>query len=60
MGSDCISHGYGSLESYISQVAGITDIVIKWGFALPVLNDDNLAIAIQELADFDSSRINFS
>ena len=57
VGSDAIAHGSAGLETFVSQVAGITDISIKWGFAPVPTVDDNLIISINELAKFDSSRI---
>lgn len=57
MGDDCIAHGSGGLACFIAQVAGITDFTIKWDFAPAPTSDANLVIAIEEQADFDSSRI---
>jgi len=57
IGSDVIAHGNPSIEKSISTVAGITDIVIRIGFASSPTTDDNLVIAINEIAIFDSARI---
>ncbi len=56
-GENVVAHGNPSLEKSISNVAGITDIVIRIGFAPGPVSDDNLVIAINEIADFDSSRV---
>lgn len=60
IGDDVVVFGTVSLASAIGEeggVAGIIDYVIRIGTALNPTLDDNIAIAADEIATFDTSRI---
>jgi uncharacterized phage protein gp47/JayE len=57
IGTDVISHGSDSLECSITDIPGITGIVLRVGKVASPPNDNNVDIEPREIADFDTSRI---
>lgn len=57
IGEDVVIFGTDSLIAALNDIPGITDVVVRIGeLASPTL-DDNIIVAPNEIADFDSSRI---
>jgi uncharacterized phage protein gp47/JayE len=55
LGDDVIV--YPKLVGALDQIAGILDVVVRIGTAMNPTLDDNIVIALQEIADFDTSRM---
>ena len=61
MSDDCIAHGYQSLESYLSTIAGVLDIEIDWAVdptAAAGQGDANISIDYDEVAIYGAIAIN--
>ncbi len=57
IGRDIIVHGTDSLEASVSDIAGITDMVIRVGKAALPTSDANVEIEPRETSSWDSSRL---
>lgn len=57
IGQDLVVRGTSSLICVADGIPGITNIAVRVGFSASPTSDANLAIAANEIANFDSSRI---